>query len=185
MSTSPSETPRSRGSHPNVPSRVRPDSSSSLEIHQRTPLHRIARLASTPSRTEARPSAPGHQARHTFRPCLSTRLRRFAPRGGCGSIAPRFRPWGSPCFQLYAHAQGLPRRRLLPSEAFPSLAAGFDVSTVPTLSPLSRHCAWPCCHNHRFLTFPDHRVLLHQRIRCVPLCCHNTTPDASLGFPPA
>jgi hypothetical protein len=54
VSTSPSETPRSRGSHPNVPSRVRPDSSSSLEIHQRTPLRRFN--ASRPLPVEPKPN---------------------------------------------------------------------------------------------------------------------------------
>jgi hypothetical protein len=53
----------------------------------------------------------------------------------CESIAPRYRPWGSPCFQPDTDVPCFPRRRQ-PSEAFPSLVA---VSISPSLLP-SRCC---------------------------------------------
>jgi hypothetical protein len=65
---------------------------SSLGVHQRLPLHRCKHCASTPRLPESRPSARRCQSPRMFRPCRSTRLRRFPPRRPCGSIAPRYRP---------------------------------------------------------------------------------------------
>jgi hypothetical protein len=46
---------------------------------QRSPLRRYKRCASTPGSAEAVPSARRHQPPSSFRPCRSTRLRRFPP----------------------------------------------------------------------------------------------------------
>jgi hypothetical protein len=63
------------------------------------PLHRHARRASTPgSRSSLWPDAATRQV--PFRPRGFSPPRRFPPRGGCGSVAPRCRSWSSPRFAL-------------------------------------------------------------------------------------
>lgn len=47
------------------------------------------------SRTVSRPSVRRCHSPDSFRPCRSSRLRRFAPRAPCRSVAPCTRSWGS------------------------------------------------------------------------------------------
>ena len=51
----------------------------SLGVHQRSPLRQYRCRVSTPGRAEARPSARSRQTPGAFRPCRSSRLRRFTP----------------------------------------------------------------------------------------------------------
>jgi hypothetical protein len=51
----------------------------SLGVHQRSPLRQYRCRASSPGRAEARPSARSCHAPNMFRPCRSSRLRRFTP----------------------------------------------------------------------------------------------------------
>jgi hypothetical protein len=52
---------------------------SSLGVHQRSPLRQYRCRVSTPGWAEARPSARSCQTPDAFRPCRSSRLRRFTP----------------------------------------------------------------------------------------------------------
>jgi hypothetical protein len=52
---------------------------SSLGVHQRSPLRQYRCRESSPGRAEARPSARSCQTPDAFRPCRSSRLRRFTP----------------------------------------------------------------------------------------------------------
>jgi hypothetical protein len=75
---------------------------SSLGVVQRPPLRRHTLRASTPGglclRARAASLAPFGQdlpRPDSFRPCRSTRLRRFAPLERRGFVSSRSRPWGS------------------------------------------------------------------------------------------
>jgi hypothetical protein len=83
--------------------------------------------ASTPVWTVAQTSARDCHVPDSFRSCRSSRLQRFPPQRpdpkvgpstACGFVAPRSRPWGSPCFQLLSTLAVVATRRSL--GAFPS-----------------------------------------------------------------
>lgn len=130
---------------------------SSLGVVQRPPLRRHTLRASTPGgsclRARAASLTPFGQdlpRPDSFRPCRSTRLRRFAPLERRGLVASRSRPWGSLRFiQSILDGSRFPARLLQPSTRPLRRARGFPAVCdpgVPTLghppkvSPPSRPC---------------------------------------------
>lgn len=99
---------------------------SSRGVH-RGPFASMTVSASTPIWTVAQTSARDCHVPDSFRSCRSSRLQRFPPQRpdpkvgpstACGFVAPRSRPWGSPCFQLPSTLRW--RDPKVAREAFPS-----------------------------------------------------------------
>jgi len=156
---------------------------SSLGVVQRPPLRRHTLRASTPGgsclRARAASLTPFGQdlpPPDSFRPCRSTRLRRFAPLERRGLVASRSRPWGSLRFFPDMQVQSMfPARSLQPS-------------TRPLLTrPRIPRSVRPRCPHHGspFEGFPfisavlrlcsgRHRKMLHD----------NTSARAFVGSPP-
>jgi hypothetical protein len=131
--------------HPKMPSDPkRSGSSSSPGVFQRFPS--IETLTARPLPDGCPSFGTRMPTSCSFRPCRSSRLRRFAPRAPRRFVAPCTRSWGSVRFGLHRPAtsrqhersQPSPRPRFTPFRAFPSTTA------VP------RHRG-PCPHTVRAL----------------------------------
>jgi hypothetical protein len=162
---------------------------------QRSPLRRYKYCASTPGSAEAFPSARRRQPPNSFRPCRSTRLRRFTPLStlqvyctlqpamGFAMFLKRLRLLGPKA----AAVRLLHPRWRRPFEAFPSLAA----STVSP-RPWPSRCSLPLLRTFRARcrAFPvrfggsvNLRALSHQEVRCERLgVAAEPLLDAPLGF---
>jgi len=168
--------------HPRVPSRFRQDLSSSLEIHQRSPLRCSERLASTPSRTEVRPSMPGCHTRHAFRPCRSTRLRRFAPQCAARVYCTSLPAMGFAVFPAVRIARTFPDGAYPPKLFPPQQRFRCHHRSCPlAVTPNARSAALPrrpLSLEPRPQGFVPLRSPLHlRRVSAVMV------PDAPLGFP--
>jgi len=106
---------------------------SSLGVVQRSPLRRHMLRASTPVRVPPCPKTPlsTHFDREmplpdSFRPCRSSRLRRFSPLWHCRLVASCSRPWGSPRFGPAPSTLGHSWRSLLDrsSRSVPACRSG-------------------------------------------------------------
>jgi hypothetical protein len=169
-----------------------------LGFIQRTPLRRRRYSVSTPGRAEALPSARACQHPSAFRPCRSTRLRRFAPLSTLQVYCTLQPAMG---FARFRAAQGS-----VPSEegASPSAAVptGADppevfprrqplrVTAAVALPPLRRSCRSPSarvatCFRSAFASALDLRALLHQRVRCeCARVAAGALLDPPMGFGP-
>jgi len=175
--------------------RVRPEGrtqrlDSSHGVH-RGPFADMAVSASTPAWTVAQTSARDCHVPDSFRSCRSSRLQRFPPQRpdpkvgpstACGFVAPRSRPWGSPCFRLLHLAvvddpkvvwkpfpvaktlRSFSPSGSLTSSSPPLLLADSGAFTEwRALSPLGAvGSVLPRIRLH-----PDLRALFHRRVRCV------------------
>lgn len=148
------------------------------------------------SRTVARPSVGRCHTPDSFRPCRSSRLRRFAPRAPRRSVAPctrswgsvRFGPWSSNVASRHRRFPAPPRNRAShPSELSPrrppyrvTAALALPLFCVPSDSGslLRRRCASPRTETLNL------RALLCRRVRCCHERCRSHQPDALLGFVP-
>jgi hypothetical protein len=90
-----------------------PGSDSSLGVLQRLPLRRHTTRASTPRVDRVRAStfllaSFGQELPppDSFRPCRSSRLRRFSPLERCRLVSSCSRPWGSPRFRPVPSSRG-------------------------------------------------------------------------------
>jgi hypothetical protein len=168
--------------HPRVTSRFRWDLSSSLEIHQRSPLRCPERLASTPGRTKARPSMPDCHIRHSFRPCRSTRLRRFPPQCAARVYCTSLPAMGFAVFPVVRSARTFPDGAY-PSKLFPS---------QQRFRCRHRPCPLAVASRARSAVLPRRPLPLEPRPQgFVPLrsplhlrrVSASMMPDAPLGFP--
>jgi len=155
---------------------------SSLGVHQRSPLHQYKHRESTPGRLRRADLRPGLPHPDAFRPCRSSRLRRFTPLDTlqvCCTLQPVMG------FATFPGARADTRRhRLAPSipvAQHPSKRSPLQQPSSVTpprrvhrrsVPPrrCSRSCQRdvPCCHDvpqrrHRSL---DLGALLHCRVRC-------------------
>lgn len=105
---------------------------------QRSPLHRQKQPASTPGLAEANPSAGRRQSTCMFRPCRSTRLRRFTPLAALQAYCILQSIMGFATFQTSA--------RKLPSSSVAQTLRSFSLSDRQTALPRS---------------FPSRRCLRH------------------------
>jgi hypothetical protein len=118
----------------------------SLGVHQRSPLRQYRCRASSPGRAEARPSARSCHAPSTFRPCRSSRLRRFTPldtQQVCCTLHPAM---GFATFPVgfLSFARGLGTRGW-PSPVAPhpsKLSPSQQVAARHRASIPSRRCSW-------------------------------------------
>jgi hypothetical protein len=146
---------------------------------QRSPLRRHAQLASTPRQTEVCPSSKGCHAFRTFRPCRSTRLRRFTPLAAqqvyC-TLQPTMR------FATFPNhpKTTLPQWRR-PFEAFPFLTAAICRHTA-YLRAVGPTPALRC----RSLRIGSRPQGVEQARKSVArsLCFHKPRLDAPMGFKP-
>jgi hypothetical protein len=170
-----------------------PDSSRGV---QRSPLRQYECRASTPRWAEARLSAWKRQPPDSFRPCRSTRLRRFSPLSTLQVYCTLQPAMG---FAMFLVPRSVAARKRLGGVApFPmahalrsfSLPGSRAVSPRPVPSrcwlPLPRTFPARCrAFPVRFPGSPNLRALLHQRIRCYcPGVAAATSLVASLGLDP-
>jgi hypothetical protein len=151
---------------------------SSLGVHQRSPLRQYRCRASTPGWAEARPSARSSHTPNAFRPCRSSRLRRFAPldtQQVCCTLHPAMGfatfpvrlcplpegselglavPAGAPPFEAFPSAAG--RRASPPVDSLSPLfpVSGLGLARVATFEPSS------------FCRSLGLRALFHREVRC-------------------
>jgi hypothetical protein len=170
---------------------------SSLGVHQRSPLRQYRCQASTPGWAEARPSARSCQTPDAFRPCRSSRLRRFTPLDTlqvCCTLHPAMG------FAMFPVCLGSLPEGSGPWLAFPDGATPFGASPSPAgrsasprpdpLSPLfavsgrgSARVATDLLASFRRSL--DLRVLLHCEVRCGLVgVAAVEPPDAPLGLVP-
>jgi hypothetical protein len=147
---------------------------SSHGVLQRSPLHRHPPRASTPGFPRL-----GHcHVPNTFRPCRSSRLRRFAPHGAlrvCCTPQPIMRfTWFQAVHRHSPVHDPPPRCHTLRS--FSLFGSGFPVARAPTLSPLPPHHRSAASSRPQGLVPPSSPLSL-DRVATV------TRPDAPLGFP--
>jgi hypothetical protein len=150
----------------------------SLGVHQRSPLRQYRCRASSPGRAEARPSARSCHAPSMFRPCRSSRLRRFTPLDTlqvCCTLHPAMGfatfPVGScPLPEGWGREAGLPRWRHtlrsfpLRSRSPRVTARRFPHVVAPGVWPRSARVA--TVGSGAFPRSLDLRALLRCEVRC-------------------
>ena len=162
---------------------VRPScsgSSSSPGVFQRFPS--IETLTARPLPDGCPPFGPRMPTSCMFRPCRSSRLRRFTPRAPCRSVAPCTRSWGSVRFRLLRrhHLAAAPTISTLPETALHTLQSfPLDYSRTASPRPLPSHRS-----STSRMRFPDPKAFLRCRVRCRVRRCRRSRPDALLGFVP-
>jgi hypothetical protein len=171
---------------------------SSLGVHQRSPLRQYRCRASSPGRAEARPSARSCQTPGAFRPCRSSRLRRFTPLDTLQVYCTLHPAMGFAMFP----ACSLPfaRRRgvwgfafpcgALPFGVFPSAAGRCASPHAGSLSPLLEASGRGSSRVATLGPAPvrsslDLRVLLRCEVRCEPAgVATDELLDTPLGLVP-
>lgn len=145
-----------------------------LGFAQRSPLRRAPRVS-----TPGCPGSARYQLANSFRPCRSSRLRRFTPheavRVCCAPLSTMGFTWFSAvtrrCRPIPTFLTGAQALR-----SFPLSSSGFPVTRA---LPSRR-----CLHTHRSARFnPTSGVCSTGESVAVPPCCHVGPPEAPLGFP--
>jgi len=113
--------------------------------------------------TSLRAFGPGLPHRDTFRPCRFSRLRRFAPRTRCRSVAPCSRSWGSPGCRLgWPRSRFRKRIRCSRSDRSPFLERRRRVAPTPR--------CWSSCHRPTAEAAGTTCIPLVPQARCRPGC---------------
>jgi hypothetical protein len=155
-------------------------SSSSPGVFQRFPSIEI--LAARPLPDGCPSFGTRMPTSYMFRPCRSSRLRRFTPRTHRRFVAPCTRSWGSVRFRLHRPGHLAVARTIstFPETALHTLQSfPLDHSRTASPRPLPSHRS-----SASRMKLSDPKAFLRRRVRCRIRRCRRLQPVALLGFVP-